>query len=303
MTKFSMLAFLIILLCFGGCQKKNNVGRWDHYKSGGSFVGAKPEVSPDGKFIVYSSPSTGHGDIYIFDIELEESRQLTNSESYEGDPSWSSDSKLIVFVRENEDNDGRIWTMSADGKNQQQVSERPGYQHCPCFDFAGKYIAYSVARRDPSAYPTHIELIDRTNGSVRSATEGDNDCDVVPTFGDHENDIFFSRDSNTIYRLDVSSGQETRIEDGYIPKYSKSTNELFYTEQDKDYQIEIYRTNLTTNVTEQLTDTGGYKSGLSICERNGKIYYLKETNDVEIGAVFELDGSVATRLFGIVSPD
>src|SRR5436190_1171270 len=40
-------------------------GRGEHHHGGGSFIGASPEMSPDGEAIVFASPVTGRGDVYL----------------------------------------------------------------------------------------------------------------------------------------------------------------------------------------------------------------------------------------------
>ena len=47
------------------CHRHRN--RWDIHAGGGTYLGSHPSVSPDGLSIVYSTPATGHGDIYRFD--------------------------------------------------------------------------------------------------------------------------------------------------------------------------------------------------------------------------------------------
>ena len=48
----------------------------------------QPEFSPDGRYLSYVSDATGWGQIYVFDLETSEHRQLTVNEAEHGAPAW-----------------------------------------------------------------------------------------------------------------------------------------------------------------------------------------------------------------------
>ena len=58
----------------------------------------RPSVSPDGKLVVYASPSAGHGDIYLLSLDGKTRNRLTSDPNYEGDPAWSPDGRSNLKV-------------------------------------------------------------------------------------------------------------------------------------------------------------------------------------------------------------
>jgi TolB protein len=82
-----------------------------------------PSWSPSGQFLTfawnrkYGPGAPGGQDIYIMDIASKRWTQLTHEEGSNDFPSWSPDNRHIVFQRDNQ-----IWTMLADGTEQQQLT-------------------------------------------------------------------------------------------------------------------------------------------------------------------------------------
>ena len=55
-------------------------------------------LSPDGSTLVYSTPKTGHGDLYAMDLDSLQSRRITSGLDYEGNPCYSPDGKKSPIV-------------------------------------------------------------------------------------------------------------------------------------------------------------------------------------------------------------
>ena len=121
MSRTIMILFCMpaALFSFSGCGES---GRWDRYAGGGSYIGTRPSMSPDGSLIVYSSPATGHGDIYRINADGSQRTRLTSDPNYEGSPMFSFDGARICFMREDR-GFGHIWIMDQDGKNQRQLTK------------------------------------------------------------------------------------------------------------------------------------------------------------------------------------
>ncbi len=103
---------------------------------GGDF---RPAFSPDGKYIAFSS-DRGHtitphprfpfarqriGDIYVIDVNGENLKRLTDSDSWDGSPIWSSDGTKIIFYS-NRNGKSSIFHMNSDGTNQKLMLEFDG---------------------------------------------------------------------------------------------------------------------------------------------------------------------------------
>ena len=87
-----------------------------------------PSWSPNGQFLAfawnrkYGPGAPGGQDIYIMDIASKRWTQLTHDQGRQDFPSWSPDSRHIVFQRE-QGRGSEIWTMLSDGTEQHRLTE------------------------------------------------------------------------------------------------------------------------------------------------------------------------------------
>lgn len=95
-----------------------------------------PSWSPSGQFLVfawnrsYGPGAPGGEDIYVMDIASKRWTQLTHEAGRNDFPSWSPDSRHIVFQRE-ENGHTEIWSMLADGTDQMQLTHGGGSNTMP----------------------------------------------------------------------------------------------------------------------------------------------------------------------------
>ncbi|HKS40465.1 MAG TPA: amidohydrolase family protein [Blastocatellia bacterium] len=94
------------------------------------------DVSPDGKMIVFDLL----GDIYKMPISGGKAELLSGGVSWEAQPRFSPDGKLIAFTSDRDGGDN-IWVMDADGKNRRQVTkETYRLVNSPAWTPDGQYI-------------------------------------------------------------------------------------------------------------------------------------------------------------------
>ena len=213
------LALASISLC--GCGES---GRWDRYAGGGSFIGARPSMSPDGSLIVYSSPATGHGDIYRINADGSHRGRLTSDPNYEGSPMFSFDGARICFMRE-ENGVGHIWIMDRDGKNQKQLTKARESDEDPSFSREGKRIVFSRRNRDPllgsSGSIAELYLIN-TDGSGEKKLTNDSTADWEPGFTPDDRGVVFSVWSADIYVLPLDTKKAILIERGRLRAWGET---------------------------------------------------------------------------------
>lgn len=95
-----------------------------------------PSWSPSGQFLAfawnrsYGPGAPGGEDIYVMDIASKRWTQLTHEAGANDFPSWSPDSRHIVFQRE-QGGRSEIWMMLADGTDQQQLTHGGGSNTMP----------------------------------------------------------------------------------------------------------------------------------------------------------------------------
>ncbi|KYG79796.1 hypothetical protein AWW67_10795 [Roseivirga seohaensis] len=76
-----------------------------------------PEVSADGKQIVFMSNRDGNFEIYVMNIDGSNQKRLTNNDVDDWDPSWSPDGAKILFQSEDKHGEKHIYKMNNDGSS------------------------------------------------------------------------------------------------------------------------------------------------------------------------------------------
>src|SRR3974390_432032 len=115
------LRSLILLAILPGCDSGED--SWATYQRQHIWNGGSPSVSPDGESVVFSSPSSGHGDIYS--VSRRGLTRLTQKEEFEAHPLYSPSGDKIAYVRES-GGWRHVWIMNAVGSNQTQLTTGRG---------------------------------------------------------------------------------------------------------------------------------------------------------------------------------
>jgi len=221
-----IVATLTLLLT--GCPTG---GRWDRHSNGGSFIGARPNESPKGNEIVFSSPSSGNGDIYCYDAARSTSKQVTCNPSYEGDPKYSPDGTQIVFIRE-ENDVANVWLMNSDGTQQTQITFSPAYDSGPSFSSDGRQIVFTRNVTDSrfrrgSALSAETFIVDADGTDETRLTDNDV-ADFEPSFSPDGKQILFCVAAQHIWIMDVDGNNATRIGAGSSPSFSPDGSSIAY---------------------------------------------------------------------------
>ncbi len=91
-----------------------------------------PSWSPDGKKIAFSAKTNGVRQIWIYDIEKGEEKQLTTGLGDKENPSWAPDSIHIVYNTTSPTHD--IYMISLNNPNSKRLTQGPGIKHYPVFE-------------------------------------------------------------------------------------------------------------------------------------------------------------------------
>lgn len=115
-------------------------------------MNVEPAVSPDGKYLAYSSDRAGRPMIYILNLEEGgDPKRLTFAGSFNAAPSWSHDGNKIAFsgwANRNFD----IYTIDRSGSNLKKITEasksngRQASNENPSFSPDGRVIIYTSQR-------------------------------------------------------------------------------------------------------------------------------------------------------------
>jgi len=120
-----------------------------------------PDLSPNGRDIIFTSNRTGNNEIYIVDSNGGPAVNLTNNSANDGWARWAPDGWHIVF-HSNRDGNFELYAMNADGTGVTRLTSYPGIDQFPEWSPNGQEIAF---RRD-----TDIYVLDLRSGESRRLT-------------------------------------------------------------------------------------------------------------------------------------
>jgi imidazolonepropionase-like amidohydrolase/Tol biopolymer transport system component len=150
-------------------------------------------VSPDGKRVAYSAL----GSIYVRDLPNGTPKRLTKqTDAYEYFPSWSHDSKSLVYATWNDETLGSIRVATVPAGVSKTITDKPGHYYEPVFSPDGTRIVY---RKSDGGY-----LV----STAWSADPG-------------------------LYQVPSSGGKSTLItEEGSLPRFGKASDRVFFVKTD-----------------------------------------------------------------------
>lgn len=162
---------------------------------------AETTISPDGKYLTFTSDFEGDLDIYRADMNGFNVKRLTNEFGYDGGPFVSWDGKQIVFRRaplsmsaeERADytqllddhmvRPGKmeVWIMNSDGSGKRQVTNLGGANFAPFIHPDGKRIIFGSNHEDPQGREFDLYLIN-VDGTGLERLTFTGDFDGFPMF-------------------------------------------------------------------------------------------------------------------------
>lgn len=110
---------------------------------------AYPQLSADGKKLLFESNRSGNWDIFTVDTNGANLQQLTFDTLNEVTPKWSPDGKKIVYCIDVDTLNSDIYLMDADGKNKIRLTDFPGDDSHPNWSPDGKRIIFNSAQNTP----------------------------------------------------------------------------------------------------------------------------------------------------------
>ncbi len=205
-----------------------------------------PDVSPDGKRIVFASDRSGSIEIWIAQSDGSHPVQLTNFRRYSGSPQWSPDGTHIVFDS-NASGRFQVHIVSADGGVAQQLTRGPNESAIPRWSRDGESIYFSQVAATPEIWKMRADGSDLqqvTRNGGRAARESP----------DGKWLYFMKTDSpEPIWRMPVAGGPESVVVDRPVIRraFGVGSRGIYFTALDGT-QPTIYFFDLSTGRTRQL---------------------------------------------------
>ena len=158
---------------------------------------AEASISPDGKFIIYTSnrelyQSNGkpkdenkslsyYCDLYLYDFDLNKSERVTWKDGYDGGPFFNGDGSSICWRRFSEDGyKAEIFSMNLDDMKEVQLTKLDMMSWAPYFHPSDEYLIFSTNIHGYDNFELYV--VDRLGrGSPVRVTKRDG-FDGLPTF-------------------------------------------------------------------------------------------------------------------------
>ena len=121
-----------------------------------------PDISPNGRDIVFTSNRTGNNDLYVVGSRGGMAVSLTNNSANDGWARWAPDGEQIVF-HSNRDGNFELYVMDRDGSGQMRLTNYQGIDQFPEWSPDGREIAF---RRD-----VDIHVLEVASGQMRRLTD------------------------------------------------------------------------------------------------------------------------------------
>ena len=284
---FYKFALLFLILLLAGCPDS---GRWERYSGGGSFNGTSPDMSPDQRTIIFSTPTSGKGDIAKHDIGNNFTTLLSNNPNYEGDAEFSPDGEKIVFIRE-ENGVAKLWLMNSDGTNQTRLTKNDGYDFSPSFSPDGKKIVFSRNVSDLKFTPgtaasAEIFVID-VDGTNETRITNNEVADFEPSFSPDGKQIIFDTWAQKIWIMNTDGTNLTQIGTGASASFSPDGKQIVYVSGEFAREISVMNPDGTN--TKPIVSANNYMSHPTFLNDNKTIVFLDQPNASGSGLVVQFD--------------
>ncbi|MDB5196606.1 MAG: hypothetical protein JWP88_977 [Flaviaesturariibacter sp.] len=174
---------------------------------------AEATVSPDGRYMVFTSTRNGDLDLYVMDFKTGRTKQITKDLGYDGGAWFSPDSKKIVWrasrpktaeaIKEYKDllKEGmvaptqmEVFTANADGSHAKQITSLGGANWAPNWMPDGRII-FCSNHEYKRGFPFNMYIIN-ADGSGMEKISRDKGFDAFPMFSPDGKKILFSSNRN-----------------------------------------------------------------------------------------------------------
>ena len=210
----------------------------------GSRIVRSPNVSPDGRSLVYYQSNDGHQDIAISSTNGTGERFLTNDPARDRVPRFSPDGKKVLYYSDAGGNNYEIWSVNTDGSDRKMLITDPDHALCyPQWSPDGQRIAYSFIggptfvidanRQQTGQVPFELPPLDAQGQQFIGWSWSPDGSRMAGkargTFGD-----------KAIYIYSFESNRYERIVDkGAEPFWLADNNRLMYLDDGKLFMIDL----------------------------------------------------------------
>ncbi len=256
-----------------------------------------PAPSPDGMWIAF----TYQGDIWKAKIDGTFPMRLTDSESYDAYPVWSTDGEKIAFSSKRNGNFD-VFVMDSDGRNLKQITFFSRNDYVLDWDSSGN-IFFSSQREFTKYYGSiNIYRVSSKGGTPKRVLKNDTSYGKISPDGRYLLYVkgrfpwwrlHYKGSANfEIYLYDFKRKEHIRMTDyrgnDNWPIWSPDSKS-FYFVSERDGSINLYKMDLNTKEIKRITNfkdlritfpSSSRNKNLLAFERMGKVYILEKENEL-----------------------
>lgn len=175
-----------------------------------------PDISPNGKLLAfYSDRDNENGEIYVMNIADKTTKRLTNNQFYEESPSFSNNSKKLLFTKEILEvkdsvkaSNGDIYLLDLNTKKETRLTFKRGFDSGAKFSPDDKKIAFYGRDEITGNYDIFIMNSDGTD--IKNLTN-DKLQDFSPVWSPDGNWLAFTRGNSENYDIWIINVQTKEL--------------------------------------------------------------------------------------------
>jgi len=132
--------------------------------------------SPDGKTLAYMSDQSGDEEIWLYDIETKQHRQLTKQASLKRSFTWDPKSERIAFVADN-----KLYFADVKSGDLSEIAHNPegGYSGIS-FSSDGNWLSYSRSDKNLNSECYLLDLVNHKEFNVTDSRFAETDGELTP---------------------------------------------------------------------------------------------------------------------------
>lgn len=131
--------------------------------------GADSAISPDGKWISFTSRRSGNPDIWIVNVETGELRQITDNAGPDYEAHWHPDGSKLVFVTERwSEKSQDVYMVDLETGAETPIATEAYNEDYPAFSKDGKEIVFTGG---PQGF-REVQVYNSETGKIRTVTRG-----------------------------------------------------------------------------------------------------------------------------------
>ena len=218
--------------------------------------------SADSRMLVYHSKiSATNYDIFVYSLDTGESRNITNHEAFDADPSFSPDGTQIAFAS-GRDGNAELYTINLDGSNLRRLTFNPTVDSHPAFSPDGTQILFSSDRENENV---DFYVMNADGGGLVKMTNWDRSNEAAGPGGwsPDGTKIAFTSDRNGKDDIYVVSAETVRTklvfsDTGFDIRsfsYSPEGNKIAYSQELDDRSGELRTLDLDSRQVRLVTKT------------------------------------------------